>query len=103
MFIANLYFGNGCRIAAGGETHAGFAIRADIRQGCPPSPLLFSFCGDLLIRRLLQALPTYLLRAYADDLGFVLADVRRSMPPLGRAFKVVSRNIVLSLKLEKCR
>ena len=56
-FVSCLYFGNGCRIAAAGENHAGFSIRAGIRQGCPLSPLLFALCGDLLLRRLRQDLP----------------------------------------------
>ena len=74
-FVANLYMGNGCKISAGGTLHNGFSIRAGIRQGCPLSPLLFALCGDLLIRRLLEALPHDALAAYADDLGLVAIDI----------------------------
>ena len=70
-FVANLYFGNGCKIAAAGGLHEGFSIRAGIRQGCPLSPLLFALCGDLLLRRVRHSLPGDMLRAYADDLALV--------------------------------
>ena len=101
LFVSNLYFGNGCKISAGGELHEGFSIRSGIRQGCPLSPVLFALCGDLLLRRLQGSLPGDMLRAYADDLALVSRDVflsARCFVPLFSDFAVISG---LSLNLGK--
>ena len=81
-----------------------FAIQRGIRQGCPASMLLFAVALDPIIRWLHSAVmrPSDTLRAYADDLGFSLADVVESLPRLGVAFHVVARLTGLNLKLSKC-
>lgn len=92
-FVANLCVENGCRISAGGSTHPGFAIRAGARQGCPLSPLLFAFCGDLLLRRLTTVLLEDLVCAHADDMSLVTQDFLTSVDtfvPLFRCFASIS-------------
>jgi hypothetical protein len=100
-FVANLYFGNGCRIAAAGASHEGFSIRSGIRQGCPLSPLLFALCGDLLLRRLQHLLPGDLCRAYADDIGLVAKDVFASAQLFVPAFEDFAAVSGLALNLGK--
>jgi exonuclease III len=100
-FVSNLYFGNGCRIAAAGDGHEGFSIRAGIRQGCPLSPLLFALCGDLLLRRLHRILPGDLCRAYADDIGLVAKDIFASAELFVPAFGEFAAVSGLSLNLAK--
>ena len=99
--MANLYHGNGCKLAAAGGLQEGFSIRAAIRQGCPLSPLLFALCPDLMLRRLRRALPADLLRAYADDLALVAPDTPASAKvfiPISEEFALTSG---LSLNLAK--
>ena len=100
-FIANLYTGNGCRIAAAGSLHEGFSIRAGIRQGCPLSPLLFALCGDLLLRRLHKAAPQDLVRGYADDTALVADDVLRSAMAFVPLFAEFASLSGLALNLSK--
>jgi hypothetical protein len=100
-FIANLYFGNGCKIAAAGDSHEGFSIRAGIRQGCPLSPLLFALCGDLLLRRIQHLLPGDLCRAYADDIGMVCKDLFGSAQLFVPAFEEFAVISGLALNLGK--
>ncbi len=73
-------------IAVAGEDLPGFNIRAGIRPGCLLSPPFFAVCGDILLRRLRHELPQGLLRAYADDLVLVAADVSTSAPACSRIF-----------------
>ncbi|CAK0837112.1 unnamed protein product, partial [Prorocentrum cordatum] len=64
----------------------GFALRSGIRQGCPLSPLIFAAAMDLLLRVLSRRPgPEVLIRAFADDVGIVLADMRRQLPILQQA------------------
>ena len=101
-FVENLYRGNGCKISAAGELHAGFGIRAGIRQGCPLSPLLFALCGDLLLRRLIHELPTEdVTRAYADDIGLVASDIFESAGIFGPLFSEYAAVSGLALNLAK--
>jgi exonuclease III len=100
-FVANLYLGNGCRIAAAGDNHDGFSVRSGIRQGCPLSPLLFALCGDLLLRRLQHLLPDDLCRAYADDIGFVAKDLFASAEIFVPIFEEFAEISGLSLNLGK--
>ena len=100
-FVANLYAGSGCRIAAAGGLHDGFSIRSGIRQGCPLSPLLFALCGDLLLRRLHKAVPEDMLRAYADDTALVPGDVLRSAAAFVPLFAEFASLSGLALNLSK--
>jgi hypothetical protein len=100
-FVSNLYYGNGCRIAAAGDSHEGFSIRSGIRQGCPLSPLLFALCGDLLLRRIQLLLPGDMCRAYADDIGLVSKDVFASSQQFVPAFEEFAKISGLALNLGK--
>ncbi len=100
-FVANLYLGNGCRIAAAGDNHDGFSIRSGIRQGWPLTTLLFAVCGDLLLRRLQQLLPGDLCRAYADDIGLVAKDLFASAEVFVKVFEEFAEISGLTLNLVK--
>ena len=100
-FVANLYTGNGCKIAAAGALYDGFCVRAGIRQGCPLSPLLFALCGDLLLRRLHSSLPEDLLRGYADDTALVADDVLKSTAAFVPLFTEFADLSGLALNLAK--
>ena len=69
-------------------TPRGFAVGPGIRQGCPLSPVLFAAVVDLLLRMLRARLgPDVCIRAFADDVGIVLTDVRSQLPLLARALR----------------
>ena len=70
--VAALYLDDSCVISINGRQFQGFDVGTGIRQGCPLSPLLFAFTGDLLLRRLVRLLPDATLRMYANDLAMVL-------------------------------
>ncbi len=50
--IQALYANARCELVVGSKRHAGFALTAGIRQGCPLSPLIFATVGDLWLRRM---------------------------------------------------
>ena len=66
--------------------------------------LLFTLALDPILRWMVDRvlLEGDFLRAYADDLGFALIDIHRTLPRLGRAFGLVGDGIGLVLKLPKC-
>ena len=53
-----------------------FYATAGVRQGCPVSPLIFAICVDCLLRRISTFDGIHTVRAFADDIGAVLADWR---------------------------
>ena len=100
-FVRALYTGNDCLISAGGETHAGFSIRAGIRQGCPLSPLLFALVMDPFLRLLLRKLPGDTFRAYADDIAMVVRNLKEAAKVAAPAFAAFAMVSGLTLNLAK--
>ena len=75
--IRALYDQVKCSLRFKGSTHDSFMVRSGIRQGCPLSPLLFAATVDIILRRLHRLSPDAFLRAFADDIGAVFADLPR--------------------------
>ena len=63
-------------------------MSAGVRQGCPASMVLFALALDPFVRWVMsEALgPGDSLRAYADDLGMVMADVISQLPVVMECF-----------------
>ena len=74
-YVEVLYHGVTCELVVCSRRLPGFAATAGIRQGCPLSPLLFAVVGDLWLRRLRRAVPTSVVRAYADDIAILFRDL----------------------------
>ena len=100
-FVEALYTGNGCDIAAGGETHKGFCISSGIRQGCPLSPLLFAIVLDPFLRLLKRRVPDGTQAAYADDLAMIVLKLLESMQVIAPAFTAFAAVSGLMLNLSK--
>ena len=96
-----LYTGNGCDIAAGGETHTGFSIGSGIRQGCPLSPLLFAVVLDPFLRLLKRRVPDGTQAAYADDLSMIVLKLLEAMQVIAPAFTSFAAVSGLTLNLAK--
>ena len=99
--VESLYNENRCVIACGGSQHAGFDMKAGIRQGCPLSPLLFATVVDLLLRRLSNTFSGELLRAFADDTAMVVKDWWRSAADIAAIFEEFGRISGLVLNMPK--
>ena len=61
--------------------------RAGIRQGCPLSPMLFEVVADVLLRRLVEVMPSRRFRAFADDLGLSTNNFDQIADTLQREFE----------------
>ena len=97
--LRNLYRNNSqiLRLRSASGKHA-FVAKAGVKQGCPLSPLIFAVCVDPLLRRLGNALPGALIRAFADDIALVA----RTLPMVRQALKIFDHfgrisNLVLNL------
>ena len=101
QFIRCLYYDNRCWISIGGKRHAGFTIKAGIRQGCPLSPLLFAVVADILLRRLQRLFPHAIRRAYADDLAMVVDELLDEGKPIMDVFDDYQRLSGLRLNMKK--
>ena len=92
-FVEVLYTNNFCVLSLGGNTGPGFETTAGVRQGCPLSPLLFSFVSDVLLCRVRRLAPAVLIRAYADDIALVLRSLRdaRILEAIFNEYEFISR------------
>jgi len=86
--LESLYDGGCCEVVLGSGRWDGFSMGSGIRQGCPLSPLIFALVMDLLLRVLSTRLgQDFLIRAFADDVGIVLADAPKQLPILVKALQ----------------
>ena len=99
--VAALYDNCRCDITFGGQRWLGFNLARGIRQGCPLSPLLFAAVLDLFIRKIILVLNDPTLRAFADDLGLVLADLEAALPHLIKLFHEMGEASQICLNLPK--
>jgi hypothetical protein len=100
-FVQALYDENKCVISCKGGIFDGFKLTAGIRQGCPLSPLLFVVVVDILLRRLGEALPRALIRAFADDTATVVEDFFEVAGPIKNMFDEFAEISCMELNLPK--
>lgn len=96
-----LYDCNRCKVSFRGEVYNGFRTESGVRQGCPISPQIFCICADLLLEKIKHALPTAIVRAYADDAAVVVQELDTDLPVLQRVFAEYSHMSGLTLNVKK--
>ena len=101
QFVRALYVANDATLVVAGSKHAGFSLKAGIRQGCPLSPILFAIAMDVLLRRLHRLAPDAVIRAFADDVGAVAANLFRDAQTFGTQFMMFGRISGLLLNMPK--
>ena len=100
--VEALYNKGGCLISSSGRLLPGFRIRAGIRQGCPLSPLIFAAAMDLFLRMLRERLGEQVtVRAFADDVGLVLTDLKSQLPILKETLREFGAISGMMLNLPK--
>ena len=81
-----------------------------VNQGCPASPLVYTFCGECLAHLIQQnssikGISMYglesLLSQFADDTGAFLSYDRDSLEAFGNALYTIERNLGLKVSYEK--
>jgi len=99
--IRQLYKGNMQFIQLEGVTSPSFCIKSGVRQGCPLSLILFALALDPVLVYLSKLGPqNTLTRAYADDIGIVLADVQ-DFDKLAEPFKILAEAANLEVNIGK--
>ena len=100
--IRALYHDCRCWVKVSGGVFDGFKMSSGVRQGCPLSPLLFVLVVDILLRKLEQTLPSdTTIRAFADDVGMILADAARDLAQALHIYEQFSYFSGLKLNLTK--
>ena len=91
----HLYTGNAHRIRLGGECWQSVTVSSGVRQGCPISPLFFLLVVEQLLRKLQRITDANKYRAYADDIGAVVRNLRHDLPPIIDVFDQCRWNGIL--------
>ena len=101
--LKELYRDNVHLFQKGSRIYFAFMGLAGVKQGCPASALLFALVTHPILLYLQDALtPRSVLRAYADDLMFVLRKFWVEAPALWYCFQVIARVSNLELNTNKC-
>ena len=96
FYVNNLNF-----ISLDGATSPAFVAQSGVRQGCPMSPVLFALALDPFLDYVSRRLPeNTLVRAYADDMAFILHDLS-DITSLADAFQVLGKASALHVNIGK--
>ena len=76
--FSSLYHDNKCSISVKGGTFNGFSMHSGVRQGCPPSPIIYALVAEELLDLIDDLVPGCFTRAYADDTALVTQDFSKA-------------------------
>ena len=87
-----------------GQRYDQIQMKCGVRQGCPASSSLFILAIDPIIRWLIARIlrPGDELRVFADDKGFAIEHLLKTLPILSRAFRAIALTTGLALNIKKC-
>ena len=100
--VLGLYTGGSAAFVLGGSTRRSLVLGAGIRQGCPASGSLWALAFDPIVVMLVDILGDEgFVRAFADDFGLALRDVREQLPLVFNLFAKVKKACGLGLNVGK--
>ena len=97
-----LYANNKHLLRFMGSVYVAYVNQSGVKTGGPASGSLFVLCLDPFLRMLQSVCqPRDIGRAFADDIGYVLYDIRITLPKFAECFTVFGKISNVKIKIKK--